>query len=247
MNRLIKDPRKEVKIKEASQMNHIVSVVTNQIHEMQSVPTNKMEDLTDDLKLDDNTVLKNRLLQLVAVMQQGGQFKGFNRKIQIRTLKWNVKNTEDIVQEVSQSKMNISTISSPVLQSPTNDTVDSCLKQKSVPPLSLDTSMSDSLPIVNSIQADQLATTSIIDPSTDSSTESVILPGAEESHFELRQGVERVYKIITISLNSQLKSKINVIKTYRVFPLLHLLLLVMKIFKFVIKIMVRNNSLYDKV
>ena len=251
MNRLIKDPRKEVKIKEASQMNHIVSVVTNQIHEMKSVPTNKMEDLTDDLKLDDNTILKNRLLQLVAVMQQGGQFKGFNRKIQIRTLKWNVKNTEDIVQEVSQSKMNISTISSPILQSPTNDTVDSCLKQKSVPPLSLDTSMSDSLPIVNSIQADQLATTSIIDPSTDPSidpsTESVILPGAEESHFELRQGVERVYKIITISLNSQLKSKINVIKTYRVFPLLHLLLLVMKIFKFVIKIMVRNNSLYDKV
>lgn len=188
MNRLIKDPRKEVKIKEASQMNHIVSVVTNQIHEMQSVPTNKMEDLTDDLKLDDNTVLKNRLLQLVAVMQQGGQFKGFNRKIQIRTLKWNVKNKEDIEQEVSQLKMNISAISSPVIQGSTNVPVDPLLKQNTLPPLLLDPSMSDPIPIVNSIQAEQLATTSIIDPSSD----PVLLPGAEESHFELRQGVERV-------------------------------------------------------
>ena len=48
--------------------------------------------------------------------------------------------------------------------------------------------MSDTMPIVNSIQAEQLATTSIIDPSSD----PVLLPGAEESHFELRQGVERV-------------------------------------------------------
>ena len=35
---VITDPRKEVKIKEASQMNQIVSIVTEQIHEMQTVP-----------------------------------------------------------------------------------------------------------------------------------------------------------------------------------------------------------------
>ena len=35
---VITDPRKEVKIKEASQMNQIVSIVTDQILEMQTVP-----------------------------------------------------------------------------------------------------------------------------------------------------------------------------------------------------------------
>ena len=94
--RLIRDPRKEVKIKEAAQMNHIVSVVTEQIHEMNSVQTKQLDDLSDTEGCKDkNAVLKNQLLQLVAVMQHGGKFRGFNRKIQIRTLKWNPRGKED--------------------------------------------------------------------------------------------------------------------------------------------------------
>ena len=98
---LFKDPRKEVKVKEAAQMNHIVSVVTEQIHEMQSLPAVYDSDLSDaqssELKeKNKDAVLKNKLLQLVAILQQGGQFRGFNRKIQIRPLKWKeVKESED--------------------------------------------------------------------------------------------------------------------------------------------------------
>ena len=85
----VKDPRKELKVKEASQMSHIVSVVTDQIHEMKAIPTEVTTDLDDDTKgQDPNVVLKKNLLQLVAVLQQGGQFRGFNRKIQLRPLKW---------------------------------------------------------------------------------------------------------------------------------------------------------------
>lgn len=70
-------------------MSHIVSVVTDQIHEMKAVPTEVTTDLDDDTKgQDPNVVLKKNLLQLVAVLQQGGQFRGFNRKIQLRPLKW---------------------------------------------------------------------------------------------------------------------------------------------------------------
>lgn len=88
-------------------MNHIVSVVTEQIHEMKSVQINPVEELNEshDTKIDTNSVLKNRLLQLVAVMQQGGQFKGFNRKIQIRTLKWNDPNADDSVCDDGSSEI----------------------------------------------------------------------------------------------------------------------------------------------
>lgn len=101
---LFKDHRKEVKIKEAMQMNHIVSVVTDQIHEMQSLPSAYDSDMSDtqSSEMKEKTkdiVLKNKLLQLVAVLQQGGQFRGFNRKIQIRPLKWKeITKVEDVEQ-----------------------------------------------------------------------------------------------------------------------------------------------------
>lgn len=90
---LFKDHRKEVKIKEAMQMNYVVSVVRDQIHEMESVPSAYDSDMSDaqssEMKeKNKDIVLKNKLLQLVAVLQQGGQFRGFNRKIQIRPLQW---------------------------------------------------------------------------------------------------------------------------------------------------------------
>lgn len=84
----MKDPRKELKVKEASQMSHIVKVVTDQIHEMKAVPLDIEADGDDETEQDANRVLKTKLLQLVAVLQQGGQFRGFNRKIQIRPLSW---------------------------------------------------------------------------------------------------------------------------------------------------------------
>ena len=90
---LFKDHRKEVKVKEAMQMNYIVSVVRDQIHEMESVPSAYDSDMSDaqssEMKeKNKDIVLKNKLLQLVAVLQQGGQFRGFNRKIQLRPLQW---------------------------------------------------------------------------------------------------------------------------------------------------------------
>lgn len=85
---VMKNPRKELKVKEASQMSHIVSVVTDQIHEMKAIPLDVETDGEDEADQDANRVLKTRLLQLVAVLQQGGQFRGFNRKIQIRPLSW---------------------------------------------------------------------------------------------------------------------------------------------------------------
>ena len=39
------------------------------------------------------------LLQLVAVMQQGGQFKGFNRKFQLRALQWREEKEEEVEEE----------------------------------------------------------------------------------------------------------------------------------------------------
>ena len=58
----MKDPRKELKVKEASQMSHIVSVVTDQIHEMKAVPTEVSTDLDDDAKgQDPNVILKKNL------------------------------------------------------------------------------------------------------------------------------------------------------------------------------------------
>ena len=93
---VITDPRKEVKNKEASQMNQIVSIVTEQIHEMQTVPQAKDPELAEggDKEKNANSILKTRLLQLVAVMQQGGQFKGFNRKFQLRALQWHEEKEE---------------------------------------------------------------------------------------------------------------------------------------------------------
>lgn len=80
-------------MKEAMQMNYIVSVVRDQIHEMESVPSAYDSDMSDaqssEMKeKNKDIVLKNKLLQLVAVLQQGGQFRGFNRKIQLRPLQW---------------------------------------------------------------------------------------------------------------------------------------------------------------
>lgn len=74
-------------------MNYVVSVVRDQIHEMESVPSAYDSDMSDaqssEMKeKNKDIVLKNKLLQLVAVLQQGGQFRGFNRKIQIRPLQW---------------------------------------------------------------------------------------------------------------------------------------------------------------
>lgn len=148
-----------MKIKEANQMNHIVSVVTNQIHEMKAVQINQIEEMSDsyESKVDKNSVLKNRLLQLVAVMQQGGQFKGFNRKIQIRTLKWNIHNGDE-VQVDCKPEVYAPSTPSPVLQPVTREFVP-CISRKSspLPPINLGGSSLDCL-----------------------------------SHFELRQGVERV-------------------------------------------------------
>lgn len=82
---------KEVKLKGAAQLNQVMTVVLQQIHEMQNVPTELDGDLSDSpeqLKKDSDMVLKTRLLQLVAILQKGGQFRGFNRKIQIRPLRW---------------------------------------------------------------------------------------------------------------------------------------------------------------
>lgn len=80
-------------MKEAMQMNYIVSVVRDQIHEMESVPCTYDSDMSDAQSSEmreknKDIVLKNKLLQLVAVLQQGGQFRGFNRKIQLRPLQW---------------------------------------------------------------------------------------------------------------------------------------------------------------
>ena len=99
---VITDPRKEVKIKEASQMNQIVSIVTEQIHEMQTVPQAKDPELEGSDKENANSVLKTRLLQLVAVMQQGGQFKGFNRKFQLRALQWH-EEKEEVPEEKTET------------------------------------------------------------------------------------------------------------------------------------------------
>ena len=98
---VITDPRKEVKIKEASQMNQIVSIVTDQIHEMQTVPQAMDTELDEEEeeKKNANSVLKTKLLQLVAVMQQGGQFKGFNRKFQLRALQWREEKEEEVEEE----------------------------------------------------------------------------------------------------------------------------------------------------
>lgn len=141
-------------------MNHIVSVVTEQIHEMKSVQINPVEELSDshDTKIDTNSVLKNRLLQLVAVMQQGGQFKGFNRKIQIRTLKWNDPNEEDSLCDDGSSEIMVpSTTPSPLFRPREMPTDFS-------PPLLLNSGMD----------------------------------GA--SHFELRQGVERVLLCMMLTI-----------------------------------------------
>ena len=51
---------------------------------MKAVPLEVETDGDDEADQDANRVLKTKLLQLVAVLQQGGQFRGFNRKIQIR-------------------------------------------------------------------------------------------------------------------------------------------------------------------
>ena len=137
-NRLIKDPRKEIKIKEANQMNHIVTVVTNQIHEMKAIQANQFEELSDsvDSISDKNTALKNRLLQLLAVMQQGGQFKGFNRKIQIRTLKWG-QNGDSWCQCDTKPEIYAPSTPSPVLKPASNDVFNS---RKPIPFMSLNSS-----------------------------------------------------------------------------------------------------------
>lgn len=104
---VITDPRKEVKIKEASQMNQIVSIVTDQIHEMQTVPQatdTELGDEEEEEKKNANSVLKTKLLQLVAVMQQGGQFKGFNRKFQLRALQWREEKEEEVEEEEEKRK-----------------------------------------------------------------------------------------------------------------------------------------------
>ena len=64
---IMKNPRKELKVKEASQLSHIVSVVTDQIHEMKAVPLEVETDGDDEADQDANRVLKTKLLQLVAV------------------------------------------------------------------------------------------------------------------------------------------------------------------------------------
>ena len=56
---LFKDHRKEVKIKEAMQMNHIVSVVTDQIHEMQSLPSAYDSDMSGPLKWKEITQVED--------------------------------------------------------------------------------------------------------------------------------------------------------------------------------------------
>lgn len=104
---VITDPRKEVKIKEASQMNQIVSIVTDQIHEMQTVPQatdTELGDEEEEEKKNANSILKTKLLQLVAVMQQGGQFKGFNRKFQLRALQWREEKEEEVEEEEEKRK-----------------------------------------------------------------------------------------------------------------------------------------------
>ena len=117
-------------------MNHIVELVTNQVHEMKAIQANQFEEFSDSVEMiiDKNAVLKNRLLQLLAVMQQGGHFKGFNRKIQIRTLKWINKNSEDWCQCETKPEIYAPSTPSPVLKP--KDSTDP-RKLSSIPPIAL--------------------------------------------------------------------------------------------------------------
>ena len=85
-------------------MNQIVSIVTEQIHEMQTVPQATDTELGDEEEEEKNanSVLKRKLLQLVAVMQQGGQFKGFNRKFQLRALQWREEKEEEVKEKTKE-------------------------------------------------------------------------------------------------------------------------------------------------
>ena len=94
-------------------MSRIVNIVTEQVREMHAVPS-EIVMVENEKDIDENIVLKNKLLKLVAVLQQGGQFRGFNRKIQIRPLKWEKCSNED-TSDYSGSESAIS-ISQPVLR-----------------------------------------------------------------------------------------------------------------------------------
>ena len=171
-------------------MNHIVSVVTEQIHEMNSIQTKQLEDMSDSEGCKDtNAVLKNQLLQLVAVMQHGGKSRGFNRKIQIRTLKWNPLGKEEVIEPLIRSEGSTQNTPSPqllpIFNFHQNEVIDKTLLSRkscscSSPEMSRSASPSLVLP---------QALYSINSPLTSSLGCCFYEP---PQRFELRNGVERV-------------------------------------------------------
>ena len=157
-------------------MSRIVNIVTDQIHEMNAIPS-ELVVLEDEKKKDSDVVLKNKLLQLVAVLQQGGQFRGFNRKIQIRPLKWEKCSAED-TSDYSGSE-------SGSALSPSNSLI-------ATPSLHVTGSRSNSEDIRHSYEV-QHDSSCEEDHGLDSKT--TVIP-AMVSSFELRRGVEKVRMMI---------------------------------------------------
>ena len=161
-------------------MSRIVNIVTDQIYEMNAIPS-ELVITQDEKKKDSNIVLKNKLLQLVAVLQQGGQFRGFNRKIQIRPLKWEKCSAEDTSDySGSESGSLLSPSNSlmvvPSLRSPTN------------PASPASRSNSEDIRHSYDFQHD-----SSCEDEHGLGTKTTVIP-AMVSSFELRRGVEKVRK-----------------------------------------------------
>ena len=184
---IMKNPRKELKVKEASQMSHIVSVVTDQIHEMKAVPLEVETDGDDEADQDANRVLKTKLLQLVAVLQQGGQFRGFNRKIQIRPLSWEEVPRVDVVPTIEGENDNglISTRRMLENQIDSSFDGDEIHSSGSFSPMRM--SIGSSIPSISLQSSVSVVPSQQTPPVAISHT-----PAIPTSPFELRRGVEKV-------------------------------------------------------
>ena len=189
---IMKNPRKELKVKEASQLSHIVSVVTDQIHEMKAVPLEVETDGDDEADQDANRVLKTKLLQLVAVLHQGGQFRGFNRKIQIRPLSWEeVPRVDTVSTSEGGSDGNGSVPTCHILENQIDSSFDADEIRSSGSFSPLRMSIGSSVPSISFQSSASSVTSSQQTPSVAISH----TPAIPASPFELRRGVEKVANV----------------------------------------------------